>query len=372
AWVHTMTSAANSSSNGDVSGSQQPDCAADLNELLKPIANLPPEDQLTALIDSGLTESEALNSWKQLHSAPELTAPFVQRAETPDGGQELYPWVQLSGHRENFRPGLRPGTVLKLLCPCEADCLRQLTADPLLGEFVPRYFGTVRLEDGTEFLEMQDLLAEFPGCTGLMDCKMGSRTYLESELDSDPKPRRDLYNKMVEVDADAPTADEAAAQAVAKPRYMMWREQLSSTATLAFRIDGLQRLMASGRTHPVDLKRLRSRPEVSDTLAGFLEGRLDLRDAYLARLRKLRAALAPSEFFALREFIGSSLLFVHDQSPGHACVWMIDFGKIRLAPGRLSHTADWLHGNHEDGYLTGLDNLIGLFEDMQFPPSEPQ
>uniref|UniRef100_A0A1I8IFM3 Kinase n=2 Tax=Macrostomum lignano TaxID=282301 RepID=A0A1I8IFM3_9PLAT len=317
-------------------------------------------------------ERLALNSWKQLHSAPELTAPFVQRAETPDGGQELYPWVQLSGHRENFRPGLRPGTVLKLLCPCEADCLRQLTADPLLGEFVPRYFGTVRLEDGTEFLEMQDLLAEFPGCTGLMDCKMGSRTYLESELDSDPKPRRDLYNKMVEVDADAPTADEAAAQAVAKPRYMMWREQLSSTATLAFRIDGLQRLMASGRTHPVDLKRLRSRPEVSDTLAGFLEGRLDLRDAYLARLRKLRAALAPSEFFALREFIGSSLLFVHDQSPGHACVWMIDFGKIRLAPGRLSHTADWLHGNHEDGYLTGLDNLIGLFEDMQFPPSEPQ
>lgn len=48
---------------------------------------------------------------------------------------------------------------------------------------------------------MEDLLFAFdtPSC---MDCKIGTRTYLETELNKareDPEPRPDMFDKMIEV-----------------------------------------------------------------------------------------------------------------------------------------------------------------------------
>lgn len=44
---------------------------------------------------------------------------------------------------------------------------------------------------------------------------------------------------------------------------------------------------------------------------------------------------------------------------------MIDFGKtVPLEEGVIvTHDKPWCRGNHEDGYLTGLDNLTHILEE---------
>ena len=91
--------------------------------------------------------------------------------------------------------------------------------------------------------------------------------------------------------------------------------------------------------------------------------------AFAAKLRELRAALEATDWFFTHEVVSSSLLFVHDDVPSPAVppgVWMIDFAKTNtLDEGqRVSHRAVWELGNHEDGYLTGLDSLIRTWDEV--------
>ena len=69
-------------------------------------------------------------------------------------------------------------------------------------------------------------------------------------------------------------------------------------------------------------------------------------------------------FYSFFQLIGSSLLFVHDSTK--ACVWLIDFGKTVPLPegASIDHKTPWVVGNHEDGYLIGVDNLISIFTSL--------
>ncbi|XP_062328224.1 inositol-trisphosphate 3-kinase Cb [Osmerus eperlanus] len=282
--------------------------------------------------------------------------------------KKRYPWVQLAGHAGNFQAG-EYGRLLKRHSECEQLCLEKLMQDALRPH-VPGYHGVVQ-KDEQDYNLMDDLLADFDS-PSIMDCKMGSRTYLEEELrkaQERPRLRRDMYDKMVAVDPAAPTEQERAQQGVLKPRYMQWRETLSSTATMGFRIEGIKRADGTCNTN---FKKTKQQEQVKQALGDFVDGNIEILKLYLQRLVELRSVLEKSPFFRTHEVVGSSLLFVHDAS-GQARVWMIDFGKtVPLpAPLTLDHRSPWVEGNREDGYLWGLDNLIDILSTMQPSASEP-
>ncbi|KAL3057420.1 hypothetical protein OYC64_007824 [Pagothenia borchgrevinki] len=293
-------------------------------------------------------------SWQKLKTMVHWS-PFVVSFK------KRYPWVQLAGHAGNFQAG-EYGRLLKRYCECEQLCLQQLMKDTL-RPYVPGYYGVVQ-RDEQDYNLMDDLLADFDS-PSIMDCKMGSRTYLEEELlkaRERPRLRKDMYDKMVAVDPGAPTEQEKAQQGVLKPRYMQWRETLSSTATMGFRIEGIKKADGTCNTN---FKKTKRREQVMQALEDFVAGNTQILKLYLQRLEELRSVLEQSLFFRSHEVVGSSLLFVHDAS-GKARVWMIDFGKtVPLSdPRTLDHRTPWVEGNREDGYLWGLDNLIDILSTM--------
>ncbi|XP_054248751.1 inositol-trisphosphate 3-kinase B [Indicator indicator] len=293
-------------------------------------------------------------SWRKIKNMVHWS-PFVMSFK------KKYPWIQLAGHAGSFKAAAN-GRILKKHCESEQRCLDRLMND-VLKPYVPAYHGDV-VKDGERYNQMEDLLAEFDSPC-VMDCKMGVRTYLEEELikaRKKPSLRKDMYQKMIEVDPDAPTEEENVLRAVTKPRYMQWRETISSTATLGFRIEGIKK---EDGTVNRDFKKTRTKEQVMEAFREFTRGNRNVLNSYLNRLKGIRATLETSPFFKCHEVIGSSLLFIHDKKE-QAKVWMIDFGKTTPLPeGQvLQHNVPWVEGNREDGYLWGLDNLIQILTEL--------
>ncbi|XP_068088915.1 inositol-trisphosphate 3-kinase B [Hyperolius riggenbachi] len=293
-------------------------------------------------------------SWRKIRN-------MVQWSPIVMSFKKKYPWIQLAGHAGSFKSAAN-GKILKKHCDCEQRCL-SLLMDDVLKPYVPAYHGDV-LKDGERYNQMEDLLAEFDSPC-VMDCKMGVRTYLEEELTKarkKPSLRKDMYVKMIEVDPNAPTEEEHSQRAVTKPRYMTWRETISSTATLGFRIEGIKK---EDGTVNRDFKKTKTPEQVKEAFREFTQKNTKILKLYLSRLEDIQRTLQQSPFFRAHEVIGSSLLFVHDKKE-QAKVWMIDFGKTTPLPeGQvLDHKVSWVEGNREDGYVYGLENLVKILREM--------
>jgi len=273
------------------------------------------------------------------------------------------PWVQLSGHPGSFAPA-GPGTLWKKQ---GVDNNEELVYEALLGDsacdIVPKYYRQVSYQ-GESFIEMQDLLHGFTD-PNVMDIKMGTRTFLESEV-TNLTARSDLYDKMVKVEPSAPTKEENELKAVTKLRYMMFREQQSSTCSLGFRIEAIK---LQGKPPVNELKTIKTREAVQSTLAIFLNRCPNVKRDLLSRLKYIREKFQDSSFFQTHEVVGSSILIIYDSK--HVGAWMIDFAKTLSLPDgvNVTHRKLWQQGNHEEGYLTGIDNLIEAIETLNIDAS---
>ncbi|XP_045174206.2 inositol-trisphosphate 3-kinase A-like isoform X4 [Mercenaria mercenaria] len=295
------------------------------------------------------------SSWKKIRNIVHWS-PFIQQFK-----RRKYPWIQLAGHQGNFQAG-DPGAILKKFDKKEHRSFNILMKD-VLRSFVPEYRGEVE-KDGECYVQQQDLLCEFEAPC-VMDIKMGCRTYLEEELSKareKPTLRKDMYQKMVDVDPSAPTAEEHNQKGITKPRYMQWRDDMSSTTELGFRIEGIRK---SDGAQVKNFKTTKNKASVKQCLKQFVEENPIIINKYLKRLKAIKATQEVSPFFNSHEIIGSSLLFVHDKT-GQAKIWMIDFGKTVPLPEsvKCTHRDRWVEGNHEDGYLIGIESLIVIFEEL--------
>lgn len=261
------------------------------------------------------------------------------------------------------------GTVRKRISgisDSEAIAYRGIIKDAYASKIVPKFLGVHEIH-GESYLELQDLLHGFKDPT-VMDIKMGRRTFLESEV-SNCTQRNDLYKKMIAVDPNAPSPQEHEQQAVTKLRYMLFREQMSSSQSKGFRIEALK---MKGSSPVTDLKTVKSNEDVYQTIAQFLCGKRALTKELLKRLRQIRNYIEKSEFFQSHEIVGSSIFIVYDED--HAGAWLIDFAKARkLADNvKVDHRKQWVPGNCEEGLLHGVDELIRIFEDLLVGGQQPQ
>ncbi|XP_075220169.1 inositol-trisphosphate 3-kinase-like protein [Lycorma delicatula] len=293
-------------------------------------------------------------------NALELTAPasdvLLRQSSSTNSSSN---WFQLSGHPDTFAPA-GPGTIWKKCSGgAERTVYEALNKEPSLQDVTPRFLREVHYA-GQTFIELEDLLQGFRD-PNVMDIKMGTRTFLESEVQNSSL-RPDLYLKMVSLDPTAPTPEEHAAKAVTKLRYMQFREQQSSTCSLGFRIEAMK---FRGTPPVTDLKRVKSSDEVISAMSLFIGNRGDVRLRLLARLQEIRSKLEQSKYFKHHEVVGSSILIIYDDVKVGA--WLIDFAKTRPLPDEvtINHRSPWEQGNHEEGFLFGLDQLINVLEQVE-------
>ncbi|XP_021351808.1 inositol-trisphosphate 3-kinase homolog isoform X2 [Mizuhopecten yessoensis] len=274
-------------------------------------------------------------------------------------------WIQLAGHPGSFAPA-GPNTIWKRRITkdnTETKAYESLMEDTA-RDIVPIYYREVEY-NSEFFIEMEDLLQHFTN-PNIMDIKIGKRTFLESEV-KNPVQRKDLYEKMVGLDPNAPTEIERENKAITKLRYMQFREQESSTAEFGFRIEALR---LAGESPETNLKKVKTKQQNLRLLAKYLRNNEKALCGICEKLRSIRKKFERSSFLMSHEMIGSSLLVMYDDE-GHTGVWMIDFSKaVAVEEGiTLTHRKPWVLGNHEDGYLSGLDSLIKILEELEFPKS---
>ena len=147
-------------------------------------------------------------------------------------------------------------------------------------------------------------------------------------------------------------------------RYLKFRDEKSTTNTLGFRIDAVS-IEGPNEGAVPDMKELRTvstAEQAQEVMLQYVQRRPEVLASLVPQLREMRGEMEKCAVFMSHSFIRTSLLFKYSNGTNETSVHMIDLKGAAPAPGTLTHRAAYETGNGEDGYLTGVDNLISLCE----------
>mmetsp|Transcript_51938 Transcript_51938/g.121590 ORF Transcript_51938/g.121590 Transcript_51938/m.121590 type:complete len:693 (+) Transcript_51938:101-2179(+) len=311
------------------------------------------------------------------------------------GSQKPEPLIQAAGHAQSMLPDtVDPTFILKPFDEIEARNYEEIWSKPEeenLQKFIGRYGGVAEIDilsvdsgkttEKRKFMRISNLIYGFSNPC-VLDAKLGIRTFREREITNE-KQRPDLFKKLMDFAPEQTTAEEKASGSITKYKWMSTRDRLSSTNTLGFRIDGISS-QDSARVLPNELKRLREvkdvvpkllqvlPPPMRDDPDGTKQKRLALVNQIITQLARLKEVLEKSSYFKSHEMIGTSLLFVVDRDKAE--VHLIDFAKTQPLPegAHIDHRSPWNDGNHEDGVLYGLENLLHTWERARTAVEDPE
>jgi len=282
--------------------------------------------------------------------------------------------VQAAGHQDSLQQEIDDDRyILKPYDDAEREHYEKVwscNSEAELQKYIGGYHGVAYVED-TKCIKLTNLLRGHRSPC-VMDCKLGLRTFKEEEVKNN-KPRADLYQKLLKMDPEAPTEEETASKTCTKCKYLSTRDSVSSSTSLGMRIEGVAS-MEGVRVDQEDLKTLQGDDNVLQTLMLVLpvpvpgntectrRMRLVLVRQIVEQLEGLLDAVVKSGFIRTHELIGTSCLFVVSREK--ASLHLIDFAKTSALEDGVSidHRSTWQRGNHEDGFILGIENLLRLWK----------
>lgn len=100
-----------------------------------------------------------------------------------------------------------------------------------------------------------------------MKVKLGYRSFSLEDIE-DKKVYEILYNKMIQLDQYEANSQEMANKAITKYRYRRWRDRISSSLDLAFRIE---KIMIKDKPQLFNLKILKEVNEIEKLIGEFTD-----------------------------------------------------------------------------------------------------
>eukprot|EP00406_Dinophysis_acuminata_P000256 CAMPEP_0179212886 /NCGR_PEP_ID=MMETSP0797-20121207/1356_1 /TAXON_ID=47934 /ORGANISM="Dinophysis acuminata, Strain DAEP01" /LENGTH=358 /DNA_ID=CAMNT_0020918551 /DNA_START=1 /DNA_END=1078 /DNA_ORIENTATION=- len=183
-------------------------------------------------------------------------------------------------HNESDEASGIPDYIVKAYDATEVSVYEELqsTGDALLG-FTARYCGEVAREQlgdlgsgaADRYMRLSNLLKHFERGPNVMDCKLGIRSFGESEV-TNTKLRPDLYQRLAALDPDAPTEEERKAEACTKYRWMSWNDGQTTLKRLGFRIDGIAR---KGQVPKSELRQIQTLSDMAHCIIKHFLPRLE-------------------------------------------------------------------------------------------------
>lgn len=274
----------------------------------------------------------------------------------------------------------KPDPIQKFVAHYAGDVWKDQAGITFTPEEVAAEGGDGKDEKFSRYMRLSNLLRKYTRGPHVMDCKIGLRSFAESEV-LNKKLRPDLFERMLELDPSAPNEEEREKKACTKHRWMTFNDALTKLPELGLRVDGIAH---SGEVDPKmkkDLKKATSVPELASVVAKYFlphnlgEGvaldsttlrrrRISVADSVISDLQELKLVLEESQFVRTHEFVGSSLLFVADAHGPFGGAFLIDFAKAsRLPEGiTIDHKSPWREGNHEDGLFIGVRTATEMWE----------